>query len=183
MRGKMAVTAELEEEHRIIASVLPALERMADKLASGEFVRGYDVARVLEFLREFVDGCHMGKEERVLLLALEGQGVARESGMVAEFLEEHREARRCVRVMTAAMAEAIGEDPSAEADFAAYAREYVALLRRHMEKEDAELWSLAREVLPEDDEARLEDAYAEVEREMLGEGGCKRFREMAEEIG
>ncbi len=175
----MEAVASLEEDHRIIELMLPALERMADQFATGEFVRGYDVAQVLGFMREFVEAYHHGKEERELFPALEAGGVPRDSGLVLELVREHREARRCVAIMAAGMSEAVGEDPAAESDFAEYAREYVALLQRNMETEDRELWPLAEKALTEEDDARLAQTYAEIERETIGEGGRERFREAA----
>lgn len=179
----MEATASLDEDHRTIKMMLPALERMARQFEAGEFVRGYDLARVLEFLREFVDGYHQWKEEQELFPALEARGVPQDSGPVSELLEEHTRVGRCLRVMTAAMAEEIGEDPGAEADFAQYARQYLGLLREHIEREAKELWPLAAEALTEEDDARLAEAYAEIEREMIGEGGRERFREMADALG
>ena len=179
----MDATASLREDHRTIEMMLPALERMARQFEAGEFVRGYDLARMLEFLREFVDGYHHWKEEQQLFPALEARGVPQDSAPVSELLEEHERGRRCLRVMTAAMAEEIGEDPGAEADFAHYAREYLGLLREHTEKEERELWPLAAEALTEEDGTRLAEAYAEIEREVIGEGGRERFREMAESLG
>lgn len=176
----MEPVASLAEDHRIIERMVPALARMADQFAAGEFVRGYDFARVLEFLREFVDAYHQGKEERGLFPALEARGVPRDDGLILELLREHEEMGRCVGVMTAAMSEAIGEDPGAESDFAESAREYIALLRRHIEREDSELPVLADETLTAEDGARLAEAYAELERKTIGEGGRERFREMAE---
>ena len=179
----MEATASLDEDHRIIKMMLPALERMARQFEAGEFVRGYDLARVLEFLREFVDGCHHWKEEQALFPALEARGVPRDTGLVSELLEEHDRGRRCMRVMTAAMAEEIGEDPGAEADFARYGREYVGLLREHMAREAKELWALAEDALTAEDAARVAEAYAEVERRTIGEDGRQRFCEMAAALG
>lgn len=178
----MEATASLAEDHRIIELMLPGLERMAGQFEAGEFVRGYDVGRVLEFVREFIDGYHHGKEERALFPALAARGVPQDGGLLMELVREHGEARRCVAIMTAGMSEAIGEDPGAEADFAEYGREYVALLRRHIEKEDRELRQVAEAALTEEDDARLAQSYAEIEREMIGEGGRERFREVAEEF-
>lgn len=178
----METTASLEQDHRIIELMLPAVERMAEEFGTGHFVRGYDLARVLEFLREFVDEYHHGKEEQQLFPALEVRGVPRDSGLVLDLLREHGEGRRCVRIMTAAMSEAIGEDPSAEGDFARYGREYAALLRRHIEKEDSELWPLAEQSLSDEDDARLAQAFAEIERATIGEDGREHFRQLAADL-
>lgn len=178
----METTASLEQDHRIIELMLPVVERMAREFEAGHFVRGYDLARVLEFLREFVDEYHHGKEEQQLFPALEARGVPGDSGLVLELVREHEEARRCLGIITAAMSEVIGEDPGAEMDFAQYGREYVALLRRHIEKEDSQLWPLAERSLSDEDDARLSQAFAEIERATIGEDGREHFRQMAADL-
>ena len=178
----METTASLEQDHRMIELMLPVVERMAGEFEAGHFVRGYDLGRVLEFLREFVDGCHQVKEEQQLFPALEARGVPGDSGLVSELVREHEEARRCVAIITVAMSEAIGEDPGAESDFAQYGREYVALLRRHIEKEDSQLWPLVARSLSDEDDARLSQAFAEIEEESIGKDGREHFRQLAADL-
>ncbi len=178
----MKTTASLEQDHRMMELMLPVVERMAGEFEGGQFVRGYDLAGVLEFLREFVDGCHHLKEEQQLFPALEARGVPRESGLLSELVREHQEARRCVGIITAAMSEVIGEDPGAEMDFAEYGRAYAALMREHIKKEDSQLFPLAERSLSDEDDARLARAFAEIEEESIGKDGPEHFRQLAADL-
>ena len=177
----MEATAGLARDHRVIEMVLPALERMAEGFEAREFVRGGEVARALEFLREFVDGYHHRTEEALFSLLAE-RGVPRESGLVAELLAEHAEGRKRVWAMTAAFSEQVGEDVGAEHDLADQARSYVGLARRHIEGEESRLFPLAEDTLTSEDGERLLSEYAEIERETIGERGRERFREAAEAL-
>ncbi|HEY6103772.1 MAG TPA: hemerythrin domain-containing protein [bacterium] len=82
------------------------------------------------------------KEERCLFPALAKAGVPEAGGPVAVMLEEHDRGRALLRVM----------ESGAAADRARAAREYVGLLREHIDKENGVLFPLADAVL--DDPAR-----------------------------
>jgi hemerythrin-like domain-containing protein len=61
------------------------------------------------------------------------------------------------------------------------AKAYVAILRSHMAREDADLLGAAARTLSEDDGRELAAAFARIERE-LGEGESARYERLAGEI-
>ncbi len=184
--SEMRITESLEKDHRIIEIMLPALERLGEQARRSRPV-DKDVAEIaVSFLRTFVDAYHHGKEEFQLFVGMERRGVRRDTGLVHHLLEEHGRGRSHVREMYASLARlpagAADGDPQAAAAFAEHAISYVKLLRHHIREEDAELWPLASRVLSEDDDSRLMEACAQVERTALGEGGRDQYRGQAEEI-
>jgi len=150
----MKATDVLKREHRIIEQVLDCLEQMADRAASGEGFDRDNAADAVEFLRTSADRCHHGKEEDRLFPAMIDKGIPREVGPVAVMLAEHDVGRAAIRSMTGAID---GDDAAA---FARPAREYVALLREHIQKEDNILFPMADSVLGDEQEA----LFAEFER-------------------
>jgi hemerythrin-like domain-containing protein len=133
----------LMAEHRIIEKALEALETAASRDLGASFY-----ARALDFLQEFADARHHGKEEERLFPALERHGIPREMGPTGVLLEEHVAGRAHVRRM---------REQLRAGDVAALRREsldYIALLRDHIRKEDEVLFAMARAALTPD-EARL----------------------------
>src|SRR4030043_258551 len=59
-------TQDLYEEHGGIILMLKIMGKIAEKLKKGEEVKKEHLSRIVEFLRNFADKCHHGKEEGIL---------------------------------------------------------------------------------------------------------------------
>jgi hemerythrin-like domain-containing protein len=151
-------TAELRHEHEVILRALAVLERMSDRLASGQPVSSATVAELVQLLRTLADHCHHGKEEDHLFPALRAKGAGE---VLPAFLKEHEEGRRYLRTLAS-------EAPGTER--AAAARRYVGLLRDHIQREDEVLFPLADGLFTPEEHAALGRAYEDVEREVVGPG-------------
>jgi hemerythrin-like domain-containing protein len=144
-------TDVLRDEHAIILRALDLLERAAGA-TEGEAPDGWWTEAV-SWLRDFADRNHHGKEEDLLFPAMIRAGVPAEGGPVDVMLEEHERGRALVR----AMAQSTG------AARAARAREYVALLRDHIEKENQVLFPLADAVFSAEEQRTLSDRFGALE--------------------
>lgn len=178
----MHATESLEADHRIIEVALPALARLGEEAARGRRPEMLPAEAVLDFIKTFADAYHHGKEEQHLFVTLAARGVPRDEGLVFELLREHGQARRHVRELQAAIGDESGDAAARVREFGRHAREYVELLRRHIEKEDTRLWELAERALSGEDDEDLRAAYAEVEREVLGELGREGYRRRAAQL-
>jgi hemerythrin-like domain-containing protein len=134
-----APTAVLLDEHRVILRALDTLERAAESLAAARPLPDGAWSGLLDWLRAFADRNHHAKEERSLFPAMVKAGVPSEGGPIGVMLEEHERGRALIQAM----------DRGAAADRAARAREYAALLRDHIAKENDVLFPLADAVLDE----------------------------------
>jgi hemerythrin-like domain-containing protein len=129
-------TDVLRDEHRVILLALDLLERAIGPgvvLAEGWW------EAAVAWLRAFADQNHHAKEEASLFPAMVKAGVPSEGGPIAVMLAEHAQGRALI----AAIAEGIG------AARAAAARDYVDLLRAHIDKENDVLFPLADAVIDE----------------------------------
>jgi hemerythrin-like domain-containing protein len=156
----------LKAEHRIIEKVLEALETAATRDVPASFY-----GRALDFLAEFADACHHGKEEDRLFPALERHGYPREMGPTGMFCEEHVAGRAHVRRM---------REQLRAGDVAGLRREsldYVALLRDHIRKEDEVLFTMARAALAPEEARRLAREFEEADG---GAAPRERYGAMAE---
>ena len=132
----MTPTEQLKEEHQGILLMLKILEKVCLKLESQEKVAPDHLERIVEFFRVFADKCHHGKEEDLLFPEMERAGISREGGPIGVMLMEHNQGRAYVRGMGEAAYGFRKGHPSAAAEFTKNARDYIALLTQHINKEN-----------------------------------------------
>ncbi len=170
----------LMNEHRLIEHGLTVLEAFAQRLERGEPVLAEKLNTLLDFFRVFADQCHHGKEEGSLFPELEAKGIPKEGGPIGVMLYEHDEGRNLQRQMREAVS-----DLSSKANrqkFIAAARDYIALLRQHIWKEDNVLFQMAQQVLTEADDERLSEKFEKHEREHIGEGVHEHYHHLIHEL-
>jgi hemerythrin-like domain-containing protein len=175
----MRPTEILSNEHRVIEQVLDCLEKLVEQANAAGALPKQPAEEAVEFLRNFADRCHHGKEEAHLFPAVEAKGFPRRGGPTGVMLHEHEQGRAHVREMAEAIDAAAAGDRAALDRFADHARRYVALLRDHIGKEDRILFVLANRVFSEDDQQRLLGAFQKVESEEMGEGTHERYLNIA----
>lgn len=175
----MQPTEILSGEHRVIEVVLGCLAQMAQEAEKNGRVDKSSAEQAIDFIRNFADGCHHGKEETHLFPAMESKGIPREHGPIGMMLWEHEQGRAFVRGMAQSLeAAAAGEKPSVAA-FVANANGYVELLRNHIHKEDHILFPMAGRVMNEADEKTLMEQFEKVETEHMGVGTHEKYLKIA----
>ncbi len=156
-------TASLKEEHEVILRALSLLERVGERLDTGQGAEREALNWLSEFFRTFADRCHHGKEEQHLFPAMERHGVPRYGGPIAVMLAEHEEGRGYLRRIAGGGPE-VGEA----------IRNYVSLLRAHIDKENHVLFLIADQVLDSETQKALLRAFEQVEGE-VGTGAHERY--------
>ncbi|MFW5692743.1 MAG: hemerythrin domain-containing protein [Thermoguttaceae bacterium] len=169
----------LSGEHRVIEQVLNCLEKLAEQAAASGRVDEQSAQEAIDFFRNFADRCHHGKEETHFFPAMEARGFSRDCGPTGVMLYEHEEGRRLVGGMAEAVAAAACDDSGAAARFAQHARQYIDLLREHIQKEDHCLFTMADQAFTEADQQHLLEAFDKVEHEHIGAGVHERYLELA----
>jgi len=175
-------TEILMDEHRVIERVLAALEGAARRVEAGQAVRPGFFIEAAEFIRGFADGCHHIKEEDVLFRSMEDHGVPVHGGPLGVMLHEHELGRGFTREMATAAERWQNGDDSARANVVANALGYVSLLRAHIHKEDNILFRIADQVLPPDEQDRVNDGFDHIEHEETGEGVHEKYLALAERL-
>ncbi len=160
--------------------MLAVLETAAQRLEAGERVRPGLFREAVDFVRNFADKCHHGKEEAHLFPRLEERGVPKEGGPLGIMLHEHDAGREYIGVIDAAIGAYEGGDEAAARVIAESVRGYVALLGEHIWKEENVLFPMADQVLSARDQRELEERFEQVETEMLGPGVHERYHELLE---
>lgn len=174
----MRSTEELKKEHEAIKLMLQILEKVSQKLESGDEIYPDHLVQILRFTREFADHCHHAKEEDLLFPAMIEAGVPKEGGPIAVMLTEHDEGRSYVREMKVAAEKYRAGDRDVWPQFIKNARNYISLLSQHIDKEDNILYPMAEDRLPEAKMKELEKGFEKVEKEIIGQGGHEEFHKL-----
>jgi len=178
----MEAIETLMSEHRIIERGIDALAAFADETRRRTSDDKQELGRFVEFIREFADACHHGKEEDILFKAMVEAGFPSQGGPIAAMLHEHDVGRAFVKRLADLAAQAApwsGEDREALAEAA---HGYANLLRQHIHKEDAILYPMAEQHLPPQAMQRVDEACRRYEEEKTGSGEHERLHRLAEEL-
>ena len=178
----MYATNDLRTEHRAVERMLAVFEAAAHRLEQGERVRPEVFRQAVDFVRNFADRCHHGKEEQNLFPRLEARGVARQGGPIGVLLLEHDQGRAYVGAIAGAIDAYEADGQSAASVIAKNARGYVDLLRQHVAKEDNVLFPMADRVLSAADQQALEQSFERIETEVMGPGTHERYHRLLDDL-
>jgi len=151
----MKPTDILKAEHRSIERMLLVLEKAATQLQRGEDVRPEVFRNGIRFIKEFADGCHHQKEEKLLFPAMVQKGFPQESGPIGVMLHEHYLGRHEVGAMNDALNQYEKGDPEGKPVLIQHTLSFIELLRSHIMKEDNILFAMADQHFSADEEAAL----------------------------
>ena len=161
----------LVAEHDIIERGLDLLEKAVAQIESGQSVPDGFSKWAPQFFRQFADQCHHAKEEDLLFPLLKERGIPEEGGPIGCMLQEHEVDRGCVRRMR----EASETGQFDEGKFVTAAKEFIPLLRQHIDKENNILFQMAQDVLSEADDADLTGKFSKAEQERDLDGMHERY--------
>lgn len=150
------------EEHVHIKRMLAVIRKYCYRILKGEQVQYEDFFTLIDFVRNYADKHHHGKEETMLF-----NRMVEELGPVAEklvkhgMLVEHDIGRLHMQDLEAAVKRVLEGDDEARLDVIANAVSYTHLLHRHIQKEDDVVYKFAGSKL---DPATLDRLNKECER-------------------
>lgn len=168
---KMTATEILKKEHRMIEKVLSILEKA---IANGRIPE--DAEQFVDFIKTFVDRCHHSKEEGMLFVEIEKAGIPKEGGPVGVMLIEHDQGRNYVKGMASAI------ENNNDKEFVENARDFIDLLRQHINKEDNILYMIADAHLSPDVQNELLERFERYEKEEMGEGVHEKYHNLVHKL-
>lgn len=163
----MHPTDVLMNEHRVIEGKLDELEGCVEQIEGGAFPREV-LEGLLDFFRDFADGFHHAKEERLLFPALAARGVPQAGGPIGVMLAEHDEGRAYLAAIRGKLDAAAQGSAEAREAIRGAAQGYAQHLRSHIFKEDNILFRMARMVLGASDVEELNREFASVSERYSG---------------
>jgi len=178
----MRATDQLKEEHQGIKLMLSILSNVCDRLDAGEDINPLHLEKIVEFIQVFADKCHHAKEEDLLFVAMKEVGFPLNSGPIGVMLAEHDQGRGYVRGLKAAVEQYKAGDKRVISSITSNARNYVALLSQHIDKEDNILYMMADAHLSDQTQERLLADFEKVEIERIGAGKHEEFHHLLHEL-
>jgi hemerythrin-like domain-containing protein len=178
----MATATEvLMEEHRSINGMLEFMERVAEKANQGQRVSPEVMAKLMEFIRLFIDQCHLSKEEEILFPSVEKKGVPAAGGRLGVMLMEHDRARVLIHGMNAETANG-SSSPESLKRWTRVAWNYSDLMYEHFHKEEEILFRMADRILCSEEQASMVKEFDQLENSKIGPGKHAQLRAMMEEL-
>jgi hemerythrin-like domain-containing protein len=172
----------LKHEHQIILMVLDAAQREAQAIQQSRKVDEKTIEEYLDFLRNFADRCHHAKEEDLLFVKMQQNGISGQGGPIAVMLAEHNQGRKHLKAIADALPEAAVGNSEAIDAISNNLLGYVNLLAAHIYKEDHILYPMADRLLNAQDQVQLMREFDRVEAEEIGAGVHEKYHHLAHEL-
>ncbi len=156
------------EEHRYIKRMLIVMRKCCYRVMKGEQIQYGDFFKMIDFVRNYADRHHHGKEEKLLFDRMMNE-LGRPAEMLVRhgMLVEHDLGRLHMQELEAALKKVMEGDDEARLDVIANAISYTHLLHRHIDKEDGVVYKYAQNNLAKEtmDELNAEGGRLEQEAE------------------
>ncbi len=178
----MKATQQLKDEHEGIKLMLNIMDNISNTLENDKELNINHFEKILDFLKVFVDKCHHGKEEDILFPDLKVHGLPKEGGPIAVMLSEHQLGREHIKSISSAFNEYKSNNKHAITKIISGSRDYVELLRGHIEKENNILFMMADKVLNESEQSKLSDDFEKLETEKIGLGKHEEYHKLLKEL-
>jgi hemerythrin-like domain-containing protein len=171
---------QLMAEHEVILEVLRAAQAEADRVRQGFDLDENRVRDIVDFSHNFTDRCHHGKEERFYFPAAEVYAGRRVHDLIEELTVEHAYDRSIMDEIDYLLG---NDDRDLAKLIADRLSTYVSAMRRHIQRENQQLYQKSGAFLPGPEERALLVGFDRRENVDLGPGFHERYHRLAEGLG
>jgi hemerythrin-like domain-containing protein len=174
----------LQSEHRTIGVALDILEAICRRIERTRTVENPEhIDALVDFLMNFADKGHHGKEETLLYPLLEDTRTAAEGNWIWRMMREHELGREFLRGVRRAMERCRDNDPEGPEMLVYMALGYIEATRRHMRSETAILQDLDDKRLSVTDRERLASSFEAIEKNWFGPDQYAAYRAVPTRLG
>ena len=149
-------TQILSDEHKNILCVINRIAKECEKVDSGGNIDEEFFQKAVSFIKNYADKFHHAKEEDILFMELNKDGVLEHCNPIEQMLHEHDLGRGFVKGLSEAVVK--GD----KTDAVKNARGYCELLQEHIFKEDNILYPMADEALKEATQKEIAEKFAKI---------------------
>ncbi len=151
----MRPTEDLKHEYDIILKVIGAAEREVLLIGDTGEIDPDQIAKMVDFFRNFTDRCHHAKEVQHRFVINEKRDQPRNTAPIAVMLQEHAMGRARVKTIANALPLARKGDSSTIASLKDNLMIYVNLLQAHITKKNHALFLMADRLFTAKDQEEL----------------------------
>lgn len=179
----MYATDIMVSEHEMITRMLKVMRKACLGILKGEKICYKDFEKMTDFVKNFADDHHHGKEEKFLFKEMEarlggvGQKLIRHGMLV-----EHDLGRLYMSQLKEALERVKAGDEESKLDVIANAIGYADLLTRHIAKENQVVYTFADKQLTDDVKALVNEQTKAFEEVAEASGIQKHYLELLEEL-
>ena len=171
------------EEHQYILRMLTVVRKACFRVLQGEEVCYEDFDRMIDFIRNYADAHHHGKEEKLLFNEMvEHLGPLGNKLITHGMLVEHDFGRLYIQDLKAAMDRVREGDEESKLDIIANAIGYTHLLKRHIDKEDSVVYSFAKRQLSADILAQVNEKTEAFEKTAQENGTQEHYKSLLADL-
>jgi Uncharacterized conserved protein len=171
------------EEHKNIKRMLVITRKLCYMIIKQENVDYNDFYKVIDFVKNYADKHHHGKEEAMLFNRMTDElGPAAQKLVTYGMLVEHDLGRLYMRELEAAVAKVIAGVDEAKVDVIGSAMSYASLLTRHIEKEDNVVYKFAKNGLSKETMASIQKECDIFESEGSSEAAREKYIALVAEM-
>ena len=185
LRGwdKMDGIALMVEEHVLIKRMLQVMRKACLSILHGGSLDHEDFEKMIDFVRNYADKHHHGKEEQILFNRMtEEIGGAAEKLVRYGMLVEHDMGRLYMMDLVEALSRVQDGEEEAKLDVIAHAISYTHLLHRHIHKEDHIAYPFAKQKLAPETLHTIDQACEAFEIKMEEKGVQKKYLALVESL-
>jgi hemerythrin-like domain-containing protein len=170
-------------EHEYILRMLKVVRKASFKVMKGEEINYEDFNKMIEFIRQYADAHHHGKEEKFLFKEMQTKlGKLGENLITHGMLVEHDFGRLYMSDLTDALQRVKNGDEESKLDVISNAVGYTNLLKRHISKENDAVYSFGETKLPKEVIEEINLKTEEFEKEAEKNGTQKYFIDILENM-
>ncbi len=171
------------DEHKNIKRMLAVIRKLCYKLLEQENVDYEDFFKVIDFVRNYADRHHHGKEETLLFNRMNEELGPRAEMLVRHgMMVEHDLGRLHIQELEVAVKKVLQGGREEKLDVIANAVSYTNLLNRHIDKEDAVVYKYASNNLPKATLNRIDEECGRFERNAQEKAVQKKYLDLLSEM-
>jgi len=171
------------KEHENIRRMLKVIRKVCYNLMTQSDYDIGDFSKIIDFVRNYADKHHHGKEEDVLFSTMnrEIEKLAK-SGAITGMLIEHDNGRLYMSNLEKALDEFQKGNDEARLDIIANSISYADLLDRHIEKENTAMYKFAERMLSDSVKSAVDAECSEIEANATERGIQEKYLKLLEEL-
>jgi hemerythrin-like domain-containing protein len=171
------------EEHQYILRMLAVVRKACYGVLKGDEIDYTDFDHMIDFIRNYADAHHHGKEEKMLFHEMVTHlGPLGNKLITHGMLVEHDFGRLYISELKEALDRLKSGDDMSRLDIIANAISYTHLLKRHIEKEDSVVYTFAEKQLSSEIIDKVNKETIEFEKEATAKGIQEHYQTLVETL-
>lgn len=171
------------QEHENIKRMLNVMRKYSYKVLLDEKIDYNDFYKIIDFVRNYADKHHHGKEEKILFKIIEENlPQFSKNGPITGMLIEHDIARLYILNLEKALKEYEEGNDEKRLDIIANSISYVDLLKRHIDKENKALYKFAEKLLPSESKKEVNKQSEKFEKIAYEKGTQDKYLKLLKEL-